>query len=71
MEEPHSLKAATSSVSEVVEDSPSLLSISSDSSSKPMHIAGKGLVPQKRLLQDEDYKGGKPKAKIATRVTPA
>jgi hypothetical protein len=36
-----------------------------------MHIAGKGLVPQKRLLQDEDYKGGKPKAKIATRVTPA
>ena len=36
-----------------------------------MHIAGQGLVPQKRLVQDEDDKGGKLKAKIATRVTPA
>ncbi len=66
LEEPHSLKASTSSVSEAVEDSPSFLSISSDSLSKPMRISGKGLVSKKRLLQDS-----KPKAECATRVTPS
>jgi hypothetical protein len=39
------------------------LSISSPFLSKPMRIVGEGLVPHKRLLQDEDDEDGKLKAK--------